>query len=118
MVAAVARGSGAVSGAPCRQSPSGAADLIPGFDDVKRSALEAGAFGLFDQRRRDSDVRRRMAETGDAVALALHAAFATPRIVVTHFVCAPDNRAPGGSTRERRRGALVPALHACGVSSR
>jgi hypothetical protein len=33
-----------------------------------------------------------MAETGDAVALAMHAAFARHGLSSRHFVCAPDNR--------------------------
>jgi len=94
MVAAVARGSVADLGRavvdliiePARRH------LIPGFDEVRRSALEAGAFGCSISGAGPALFAVATPETGERVALAMQAAFARHGLGSRHFVCAPDNR--------------------------
>jgi homoserine kinase len=94
MVAAVARGSVADLGRAVVDQVAEPArrHLIPGFDDVKRAALEAGAYGCSISGAGPAMFAVAMAETGDAVALAMHAAFARHGLSSRYFVCAPDNR--------------------------
>ena len=58
----------------------------------QRSALEAGAYGCSISGAGPAMFAVAMAETGDAVALAMHAAFARHGLSSRYFVCAPDNR--------------------------
>jgi homoserine kinase len=66
--------------------------LIPGFADVKRAALEAGAFGCSISGAGPSLFAVATAETAEKVALAMHAAFQRHGLPSRHFVCPPDNR--------------------------
>ena len=66
--------------------------LIPGFADVKRAALEAGAFGCSISGAGPSLFAVATAETAERVALAMHAAFQRHGLPSRHFVCPPDNR--------------------------
>ncbi len=66
--------------------------LIPGFDEVKRAALEAGAFGCSISGAGPAVFAIANPETGDRVAAAMHAAFARHGLGARHFVAAPDNR--------------------------
>ena len=94
MVAAVARGSVSDLGRavvdqvvePARRH------LIPGFDDVKRAALDAGAYGCSISGAGPAMFAVARPETGDAVAHAMHAAFERHGLSSRYFVCAPDNR--------------------------
>jgi homoserine kinase len=94
MVAAVARGSVADLGRAVVDQVAEPArrHLIPGFDEVKRAALEAGAFGCSISGAGPAMFAVATPETGEAVALAMHAAFARHGLGSRHFVCAPDNR--------------------------
>jgi homoserine kinase len=94
LVAAVARGNVADIGRaivdkvvePVRSK------LIPGFADVKRAALEAGAYGCSISGAGPSIFAVASAETGEKVAVAMHAAFQRHGVASRHFVCPPDNR--------------------------
>jgi homoserine kinase len=66
--------------------------LIPGFADVKRAALEAGAFGCSISGAGPSLFAVAAAETAERVALAMQAAFQRHGLPSRHFVCPPDNR--------------------------
>ncbi|HEV8702616.1 MAG TPA: homoserine kinase [Candidatus Polarisedimenticolia bacterium] len=66
--------------------------LIPGFADVKRAALEAGAFGCSISGAGPSLFAVATAETAEKVAVAMHAAFQRHGLPSRHFVCPPDNR--------------------------
>lgn len=68
------------------------AKLIPGFAEVKRAALEAGAYGCSISGAGPALFAVVTAETGEQVALAMHAAFQRHGLSSRHFVCAPDNR--------------------------
>ena len=94
MVAAVARGSVADLGRAVvdRVAEPARRHLIPGFDDVKQSALEAGAYGCSISGAGPAMFAVATRESCDAVALAMHAAFARHGVSSRYFVCAPDNR--------------------------
>ncbi len=66
--------------------------LIPGFIDVKRAALEAGAYGCSISGAGPALFAVATAETGERVALAMHAAFQRHGLGSRHFICPPDNR--------------------------
>lgn len=66
--------------------------LIPGFADVKRAALEAGAFGCSISGAGPAMFAIAAADGGERVALAMHAAFQRHGLASRHFVCAADNR--------------------------
>jgi homoserine kinase len=66
--------------------------LIPGFADVKRAALEAGAFGCSISGAGPSLFAVATTETAEKVAVAMHAAFQRHGLPSRHFVCPPDNR--------------------------
>lgn len=66
--------------------------LIPGFADVKRAALEAGAYGCSISGAGPALFAVANAETGERVALAMHAAFQRHGLPSRHFICPPDNR--------------------------
>jgi homoserine kinase len=94
MVAAVARGSAADLGRAVedRVVEPARKHLIPGFDEVRRSALEAGAYGCSISGAGPSLFAVATAETGPAVAAAMQAAFTRHGLESRAFVCAPDNR--------------------------
>jgi len=94
MVAAVARGSAADLGRAVVDKVAEPArrHLIPGFDEVRQSALQAGAFGCSISGAGPAMFAVASPETGERVALAMHAAFARHGLASRHFVCAPDNR--------------------------
>jgi homoserine kinase len=94
MVAAVARGSAADIGRAVvdRVVEPARKHLIPGFDDVRRAALEAGAHGCSISGAGPSLFAIATAETGPAVAAAMQAAFARHGLEARSFVCPPDNR--------------------------
>jgi len=94
MVAAVARGSAADIGRAVvdRVVEPARKHLIPGFDDVRRAALEAGAHGCSISGAGPSLFAIATAETGAAVAAAMQAAFARHGLEARSFVCPPDNR--------------------------
>ena len=94
MVAAVSRGSVADLGRAIVDQVAEPArrHLIPGFDEVKRVAIEAGAFGCSISGAGPAVFAVAAAEAADRVALAMHAAFARNGLGSRHFVCAPDNR--------------------------
>jgi homoserine kinase len=94
MVAAVARGQVADIGRAVVDAVAEPArrHLIPGFDEVKRAALEAGAFGCSISGAGPAVFAIANQETGDRVAAAMHAAFARHGLGARHFVAAPDNR--------------------------
>jgi homoserine kinase len=66
--------------------------LIPGFDDVRRAALEAGSYGCSISGAGPAVFAVATAETGERVADAMQAAFARHGLEARRFVCAPDNR--------------------------
>jgi len=68
------------------------ARLIPGFADVKKAALEAGAHGCSISGAGPSVFAVTTPDAGERVALAMHAAFQRHGIGSRHFVCPPDNR--------------------------
>jgi homoserine kinase len=94
MVAAVARGSAADLGRAVVDQVAEPArrHLIPGFDAVKRAALEAGAFGCSISGAGPAIFAVATQETGEAVAAAMVAAFKAHQLEARAFVCAPDNR--------------------------
>jgi len=66
--------------------------LIPGFADVKRAALEAGAHGCSISGAGPALFAVTNSETAEKVALAMHAAFQRHGLPSRHFLCPPDNR--------------------------
>ena len=66
--------------------------LIPGFAEVKRAALEAGAHGCSISGAGPALFAVASAEAAERIALAMHAAFQRHGLPGRHFVCAPDNR--------------------------
>ncbi len=66
--------------------------LIPGFADVKRAALEAGAFGCSISGAGPALFAVANADTAERVALGMHAAFQRHGLPSRHFICPPDNR--------------------------
>jgi len=66
--------------------------LIPGFAEVKRAALEAGAHGCSISGAGPALFAVATAESAERVALAMHAAFQRHGLPGRHFICAPDNR--------------------------
>jgi homoserine kinase len=94
MVAAIGRGSAADLGRAVvdRVIEPARRHLIPGFDEVKRSALEAGGLGCSISGAGPALFAVSTPETGERIALAMHAAFARHGLSSRHFVCAPDNR--------------------------
>ncbi len=94
MVAAVARGQVADIGRAVVDAVAEPArrHLIPGFDEVKRAALEAGAFGCSISGAGPAVFAIASPESGDRVAAAMHAAFARHGLGARHFAAAPDNR--------------------------
>ena len=66
--------------------------LIPGFADVKRAALEAGAHGCSISGAGPALFAVTNSETAEKVALAMHAAFQRHGLPSRHFICPPDNR--------------------------
>jgi len=94
MVAAFARGNAADIGRAVvdRVVEPARKHLIPGFDEVCRAALDAGAHGCSISGAGPSVFAIATAETGAAVAAAMQAAFARHGLESRPFVCAPDNR--------------------------
>lgn len=66
--------------------------LIPGFAEVKASALDAGAFGCSISGAGPALFAIASPATADKVAMAMHAAFQRHGLATRHFVCPPDNR--------------------------
>ncbi len=66
--------------------------LIPGFAEVKRAALEAGAHGCSISGAGPALFAVTTAERGDQVGLAMQAAFQRHGLGSRRFICAPDNR--------------------------
>jgi len=66
--------------------------LIPGFADVKRAALEAGAYGCSISGAGPSLFAVVPPDAAERVALAMQAAFQRHGLPSRHFVCPPDNR--------------------------
>jgi len=94
MVAAFARGNAADIGRAVvdRVVEPARRHLIPGFEEVRRAALDAGAHGCSISGAGPSVFAVATAETGAAVAAAMQAAFARHGLESRPFVCAPDNR--------------------------
>ncbi len=94
MVAAVARGSVADLGRAVVDKVAEPArrHLIPGFDEVRRAALDAGAFGCSISGAGPAVFAVATPETGAAIAAAMQAAFLRHGLESRPFVCAPDNR--------------------------
>jgi homoserine kinase len=66
--------------------------LIPGFADVKRAALEAGAYGCSISGAGPALFAVVPPDAAERVALAMQAAFQRHGLPSRHFVCPPDNR--------------------------
>jgi len=66
--------------------------LIPGFAEVKRAALEAGASGCSISGAGPAVFAVASADSAEKVSLAMHAAFQRHGLPSRHFVCPPDNR--------------------------
>ncbi|HET8948347.1 MAG TPA: homoserine kinase [Candidatus Polarisedimenticolia bacterium] len=66
--------------------------LIPGFDEVKRAALEAGACGASISGAGPAVFAVTTPDKAEAVAAAMHAAFSRHGLGARHFICPPDNR--------------------------
>src|SRR5881397_2610937 len=94
LVAAVARGNVADLGRAVvdRVVEPVRSRLIPGFADVKRAALEAGAYGCSISGAGPAMFAIATADSGERVALAMHAAFQRHGLASRHFVCPADNR--------------------------
>ena len=94
LVAAAARGSVADFGRAVvdRVIEPARRRLIPGFDEVKRAALEAGAFGCSISGAGPSMFAVATPETAERVAAAMGAAFHRHGLASRPFVAAPDNR--------------------------
>ena len=66
--------------------------LIPGFAEVKRVALEAGAYGCSISGAGPALFAVAAPDAAERVALAMHAAFQRHGLPSRHYVCPPDNR--------------------------
>jgi homoserine kinase len=66
--------------------------LIPGFEEVRRAAMEAGAFGGSISGAGPAVFAVANADKAEAVAAAMHAAFSRHGLGARHFICPPDNR--------------------------
>jgi len=66
--------------------------LIPGFTDVKRAALEAGAHGCSISGAGPALFAVTTPDLGERVALAMQAAFQRHGLASRPFICSPDNR--------------------------
>ena len=66
--------------------------LIPGFAEVKRAALEAGAHGCSISGAGPALFAIVAPDAAEKVALAMQAAFQRHGLPSRHFVCPPDNR--------------------------
>jgi homoserine kinase len=66
--------------------------LIPGFDDVKRAAMEAGAAGASISGAGPAVFAVCTPDKAEAVAAAMQAAFHRHGLGARHFICPPDNR--------------------------
>lgn len=66
--------------------------LIPGFADVKRAALGAGAYGCSISGAGPALFAIAVPETAERIAVAMHAAFQRHGLASRHFICSPDNR--------------------------
>jgi homoserine kinase len=94
LVAAVARGDAADMGRALadRVIEPVRSKLIPGFAEVRKSALDAGAHGCSISGAGPALFAIAPAAGADRVALAMHAAFQRHGLATRHFVCPPDNR--------------------------
>ena len=94
LVAAVARGNIAELGRAIvdRIVEPARRHLIPGFDDVRRAAMEAGACGGSISGAGPAIFAVATAEKAEAVAAAMHAAFSRHGLGARHYICPPDNR--------------------------
>ncbi len=66
--------------------------LIPGFAEVRRAALEAGAHGCSISGAGPALFAVASADAAEKVAFSMHAAFQRHGLPSRHFVCPPDNR--------------------------
>lgn len=66
--------------------------LIPGFDEVRRAALDAGAYGCSISGAGPAMFAVAIEATAPAVASAMQAAFLRHGLESRPFICAPDNR--------------------------
>jgi homoserine kinase len=66
--------------------------LIPGFAEVRQSAMDAGALGLSISGAGPALFAIARHDTAERVALAMHAAFQRHGLASRHFICPPDNR--------------------------
>jgi len=66
--------------------------LIPGFADVKRAAIEAGAHGCSISGAGPAIFAVASVDAADRVAVAMHAAFQRHGLGSRHYVCPADNR--------------------------
>ena len=94
LVAAVARGHVADMGRAMvdRVIEPARRHLIPGFEDVRRAAIEAGACGGSISGAGPAVFALATADKAEAVAAAMHAAFSRHGLGARHYVCPPDNR--------------------------
>ena len=94
LVAAVARGDAADMGRAVadRIIEPVRSKLIPGFAEVKKSALDAGAHGCSISGAGPAMFAIASAANAERVALAMHAAFQRHGLATRHHVCPPDNR--------------------------
>ncbi len=94
LVAAIARGDVADIGRAVvdRVIEPVRSKLIPGFAEVKRSALEAGAHGCSISGAGPALFAVATQDVGERVALAMQAAFQRHGLGSRRFICAPDNR--------------------------
>jgi homoserine kinase len=94
LVAAVARGNVADLGRAIvdRIVEPARRHLIPGFDDVRRAAMDAGACGGSISGAGPAIFAVATPDKADAVAAAMHAAFSRHGLAARHYVCPPDNR--------------------------
>jgi homoserine kinase len=68
------------------------AKLIPGFTEVRQSALDAGALGFSISGAGPAVFAIAREADAERVALAMHAAFQRHGLASRHFICPPDNR--------------------------
>lgn len=94
LVAAVARGNIAELGRAIvdRIVEPARRHLIPGFDEVRRAAVEAGACGGSISGAGPAVFAVTTPDKAEAVAAAMHAAFSRHGLGARHFICPPDNR--------------------------
>jgi homoserine kinase len=94
LVAAVARGNIADLGRAIvdRIVEPARRHLIPGFDEVRRAAVEAGACGGSISGAGPAVFAVTTPDKAEAVAAAMHAAFSRHGLGARHFICPPDNR--------------------------